>query len=48
MERITLQQVEQAAGEEIGDDGDSLTEMSEACLTHDDTIYKRNGSYFCK
>lgn len=32
---------------QIGDDGDSLTEMSEACLTHDDPMCQRYVSYIC-
>lgn len=32
---------------QIGDDGDSLTEMSEPCLTHDDPMCQRNVRYIC-
>lgn len=30
---------------QIGDDGDSLTEMSEACLSQENTMSLRNVSY---
>jgi hypothetical protein len=37
------------AGErQIGDDGDSLTEMSEACLTQDDTMRQKCKLQFCE
>ena len=33
---------------QISDDGDSLTEMSEGCLAHDNTNCQRNVSYICE